>query len=102
MTKAKNPKSYVSSQDVYVEGQYFKAGQPFVTDDKPADHWEDITPKEAHAIEVSVNPVPNDPVYEDLDEAALKAIAVEKHVNPKGMKKDELITAIKAAVEPRL
>lgn len=103
MTKAKNPKAYTAPHDVYVEKQYFKAGEPFVTDEPKGKDWEAKTPGEVHAIEASTEKVPNDPPLEDLDISALKAVAVTKNVNTTDLKtKADLITAIKAANEPRL
>lgn len=102
MTKAKNPQAYTSTQDVYVEGQYFKAGQVFVTDDAPADHWEKHTPAEAHIIQASTEKVGTDAPIEGLGTEALKAVAVTKGVNPEGMSKEDLKTGIKSAKENRL
>lgn len=105
MTKKseKNPKSYTAPHDVYVEKQYFKAGEPFVTDEPKGELWEEKSPKEVHQIEASTEKVPNDPPLEGLSVEALKAVAVTKNVNVTDLKtKDDLITAIKAANEPRL
>lgn len=98
-----NPKSYVSSSDTYVEKQYFHAGEPFVTDEPKGKDWEEVTPAEVHQIEASTEKVPNDPPLEGLSVEALKAVAVTKNVNVTDLNtKDKLITAIKAANEPRL
>lgn len=102
MTKAKNPKSYTSTQDVYVEKQYFPAGKVFVTDDEPADHWTEVTPAQAHIIQASTEKTGTDAPIESLGTEALKAVAVTKGVNPTDMSKDELKTGIKAAKENRL
>lgn len=102
MTKEKNPKAYTAPHDVFVEGQYFKAGEVFVTDDPTGDNWEEHTPEEAHAIMASTDKIASDVPLEDMDLAALQGFAATKGVNSTGMSKKQLITAIKAANEPRL
>lgn len=102
MTKAKNPVSYTAPEDVYVDNTYHKAGDPFTTTAEPNDNWVKLTTEEAHTIEASVEKVPGDPPLEGLGIEALRAVAVTKKVNPDGMNKKELITAIKAANEPAL
>ncbi len=103
MTKAKNPTAYTAPHDVYVEGKYTPAGEVFVTDEPKGEKWESKTPGEAHTIQASTEQVPNDPPLESLDVSALKAVAVTKNVNVTGLNsKADLITAIKAANEPRL
>lgn len=95
-------KTYVADRDVYVEQQYFKAGVPFATSDKPGEGWDELKPAEAQAISASVEQVPADAPLEELGVEALRAVAVTKHVNVAGMSKKQLIDAIKAADEPRL
>lgn len=102
MTKEKNPQAYTAPHDVYVEGQYFKAGEVFVTNDKPADDWEKHTPAEAHIIQGATVKTGTDVPIEGLGTEALKAVAVTKGVNPEGMGKEDLKTGIKAAKENRL
>lgn len=96
--------SYKSAQPVMLnkQGQYVKPGEVFVTDETPADHWEKVTPKEAAAIEVSTDPVPDDANLEAASKYALEAVAIIKHVNIVGLDKQGLIEAIKAAYEPKL
>jgi hypothetical protein len=71
--KAKGPTAYTAPHDVYVSGIYTKAGDVFVTDADPADEWVALDPDETAAIQASTNDIPK-----------------------------ALITAIKAANEPRL
>lgn len=100
MTKQKNPKAYTAPHDVYLGGLYTKAGNPFVTDEPAEDTWEEHTPEEAHIIDAATRDFPADPPLEDLDLDSLKAVAVTKNINPKGMTKAEVITAIKAWNDP--
>jgi len=102
MTKKSDPKAYTAPHDVFTADQYTKAGEVFVTDAPKGEKWEEKTTAEVHAIDASTDKVPGDPPLESLSVDALKAVAVTKHVNPEGMNKKELITAIKAASEPRL
>lgn len=102
--KAKNPVAYTAPHDVYVSGIYTKAGDVFVTDADAEDSWIPKDPKDVQAIQASTQQVPGDPPLENLDVAALQAIATTKNVNTAGIEsdKDALITAIKAAQEPAL
>jgi hypothetical protein len=99
---AKKMQSYVSTSDTYVGGELVKAGNPFVTDAPKGEDWEAVTPKEAAAIDASVDRVPDDANLEAASKAALEAVAIIKHVNIAGLDKPALITAIKAAYEPKL
>lgn len=94
--------SYTSPQPVYVGSRYYKPGEVFVTDAEPGAGWEKVTVKEAAAIEAATNPVPDDVDLEAADKSALQAVAIMKHVAIKGLDKPALITAIKAAYEPKL
>jgi hypothetical protein len=100
MTKEKNPKAYTAPHDVYLDKVFTKAGDVFVTDEEPADSWVEHTPEEAHIIDASTRQFPADPPLEDLDMAALKAMAVTKNINTVGMTKKQLIDAIKAWNDP--
>jgi len=102
MSKHKQPRAYTAPHDVYTAGQYTRAGEVFVTDAPKGKDWEPRDPEEAHIIDAAQNEVPGDPPLESLDVAALRALAVTKHVNTDGMGKKQLIDAIKAANEPRL
>ena len=93
---------YTADRDVYVDGAYYKEGIPFVTDAPKSEHWTKVTQKEAAAIEASTDPVPDDANLEAADKSALQAVAIMKHVNIVGLDKPALITAIKAAYEPKL
>lgn len=96
------PVAYTADRDVYVDGMYHKAGEVFVTGQPKSEHWTKVTPKEVAAIEASTNRVPDDANLEAADKAALQAVAIIKHVNIAGLDKAGLITAIKAAYEPKL
>ena len=102
MSKKSDPKAYTAPHDVFTADQYTKAGEVFVTDAKKGENWEEVTTAEKAAIEASTEQVPGDPPIEGLSLDALKALAVTKNVNPEGLNKKDLITAIKAANEPRL
>lgn len=102
MSKNTDPKAYTAPHDVFTAGQYTRAGEVFVTDAPKGENWDEKTTAEKAAIEASTEKVPGDAPLENLDLAALRAVAVEKHVNADGLNKKELITAIKAANEPRL
>lgn len=98
----KSSKSYVSKGPVYVGNRYYKAGEPFVTDQPKGDDWEEVTAKEVAAIEASTDRVPDDANLEAANKDALQAVAIMKHVNIVGLDKAGLIDAIKAAYEPKL
>lgn len=100
--KSKEPKSYTSTQAVYVGGEYTKAGDVFVTDEPKGEDWTEVTSSEASAITASTERVPDDANLEAADKAALQAVAIIKHVSILGLDKPALITAIKAAYEPKL
>lgn len=102
MTKASDPKSYTAGHDVFTAGKYHKAGEVFVTNDEPADTWTEVKPSEAHIDQAATDKVPGDAPIEGLDLSALRAVAVTKNINTKGMGKQDLIDAIHAANEPRL
>lgn len=97
-------KQYVSKADAYVDNRYYKAGEPFVTNQPKGEDWDEINAKEAAAIEASTNKVPDDANLEAADASALQAVAIIKHVPITGIANDKkaLITAIKAAYEPAL
>ncbi len=102
MTEKKSqPIAYTAPHDVYTGQRYYKAGEVFVTDEPKGKEWETVTKAEKAAIEAS-SELPKDPPLEALDLSALKAVAFDKKVNPKGLSKDELIQAIQAANDPAL
>lgn len=98
---AKNPVAYKAPHPVYVDGQYFKPGEPFVTASDPGEKWEKIDKAELAATEAAET-IPGDPPLESLGLEALRAVAVTKHVDPIGLSKKDLLAAIKAANEPHL
>lgn len=99
---AKNPKAYISPEDVQTARAYHKAGDVFVTDVDPNDNWTEVKPSEAAAIQASTEKVPMDVPLENQPLDALRALALTKNVDPSGLSKKDLITAIKAADEPAL
>lgn len=94
--------TYVSARPVYTGSVYYKPGEVFATDAEPGDDWEKVSPKAAAAIAASTDSVPDDANLEAASKAALEAVAIMKHVNIAGLDKPALITAIKAAYEPKL
>jgi len=100
--KARAPKAYVSDQPYSDGSRYYKPGEVFVSDAEPGTGWNETRPAEAAAIEAATNPVPDDANLEAADKAALQAVAIMKHVPIAGLDKPALITAIKAAYEPKL
>lgn len=97
-------KTYISTQPKQgKDGVYYKAGEPFITDEKKKDEWTEVSVKEAAAIEASTNPVPDDADLEALPVAALKAVAFIRHVpGIATLDGDGLKTAIRASYEPKL
>lgn len=93
--------TYTSTQPAYIDGKYFKPGEPFVTDAPKLPEWTAISKAEKAATDAAQD-LPGDPPLESLSLDALKAVAVTKHVNPEGLNKKDLISAIKAANEPKL
>lgn len=95
--------AYTAPHDVYVDSRYYKTGEVFATSAKAGEDWETVTPAEAATIEASTDLVPDDANLDAASVSALQAVAILKHVNIVGMKgKADLITAIKAAYEPKL
>ncbi len=97
-------KHYTSDQPVFTDS-YYKPGEVFVSDKSGKnvpDHWTEVKPKDAAAMEAATEPVPDDANLEAASKAALEAVAIMKHVNIAGLDKPGLITAIKAAYEPKL
>lgn len=99
---AKQPKSYTADHPVYVNGKYHLAGEVFVTDADKEDTWDHVDKGEKAAIEASDPIQHDDPNIEALGIAELRTLAVTKKVAFEGLSKKELVTAIKAADEPRL
>lgn len=95
-------KTYISTQPFYDGSTYYKAGEPFVTDIAKKEEWTAVKPKDAAAIAASTEPVPDDANLNAATKDALQAVAIMKHVNIAGLDKPALITAIKAAYEPKL
>lgn len=100
---AKNPIAYVKHDGpVYVGSKFYEAGKPFVTDAEPGDGWEKLDKDEKAAMDASDPTQHLDVPLETMSVAALQALAATKKVNPDGLNKKDLITAIKAADEPAL
>lgn len=97
-----NPKTYTSDVAVFVDGNLVKAGVPFTTSAPKGKSWESVNKSEQAAIEASQPGAPSDISLETLDLSALRALAATKKVDSDGLSKKALITAIKAADEPRL
>lgn len=93
--------TYTSTQPAYIDGKYFKPGEPFVTDAPKLPEWKAIDKGEKAAIDAAQD-IPGDPPLESLGIEALRAVAVTEKVNPEGLSKKDLIAAIKAANEPKL
>ena len=100
MTKSKNPVTYKAPHDVYVDDKYFIAGEPFTTAKDPGKSWERISKAEKAASDAS-DPDRGDVPLESLSKAALEAVAAGARVNPAGLSKEDLISAIKAAETPK-
>ena len=70
-----------------------------------SDEWMEPVKKSdralAGALEEAQDPLQKDVDYTQLSKAALEAVAAERGINVKGLSKDDLIDAIKAADEPR-
>lgn len=95
-------KTYISTQPFYDGSTYYKAGEPFVTNLPKKDEWTLVKPKDVAAVTASIEPVPDDANLNAATKDALQAVAIMKHVNIAGLDKPALITAIKAAYEPKL
>lgn len=97
------PKTYTAPHAVFTGGNMFRPGEPFTTSEKKGKEWDLVSKKEKAAIEASDKTLREEPALEELEFAALQAIAVEKNVDPTGLKKKaDLIALIRAADEPRL
>jgi len=100
---AKNPVTYVKhSGPVYTGNKMYLAGEPFTTDAEKGEGWERISPVEKAAADASNPLTHDDPNYDAMSLPGLQAVAATKKVAFDGLSKKDLITAIKAADEPRL
>jgi hypothetical protein len=99
---AKQPVTYTAPHAVYVDSTLRRAGEPFTTSEPKGEKWEKVGEAEKVAIEASDKLLDVQPSLEDLDLAALKAMAAAKNVPTARLDKKELITAIKAVDEPKL
>lgn len=95
-----NPKIYKADHPVFVGGKYYPANEPFVTDEKPGDKWQVVSAAEKAADDAARGD--GEPPLEALTVSELRAVAVTKGVNPDGLKKPDIISAIAAADEPAL
>lgn len=97
-------KWYTSTAPTTAGGGYSKPGDPFFTNAAKSEEWTEHTPKEVVAIDAATNPIPDDAQFDAASVEALQAYALVKHVAIVGIEKDRkaLITAIKAANEPKL
>lgn len=103
MAKNPNPKAYTAPHPVYLGSVFTNAGDVFVTDLPAEDTWEERSTGEVAAIDASSKePGGKDADLNALAVPALQALAATKGVHTKGLDKAELITAIKAADEPKL
>ncbi|ODP39259.1 hypothetical protein [Sphingomonas turrisvirgatae] len=78
------------------EGEYVPAGVPV------SETWMEKVGKDdplQRAVEEALDPQPGDVDLTRLSKAALEAKATEHGINPAGLSKDDLITAIKAAYD---
>jgi hypothetical protein len=94
------PKTYISEQPVDLGDEgYFKAGVPFTTAKPKGDTWELLDKAEKAAAEASQE-LRGDVPLEAQTIESLRALALTLKVNPKGLSKEDLITAIKAVDDP--
>jgi len=99
---ATQPKTYTAPHAVYVDNRLYAAGEPFTTAAVKGEKWEHVDAGEKAAAEAASKTITVQPSLEDLDIAALRALAAEKSVNSTGLSKKDLIAAIKAADDPHL
>ena len=95
-------KTYTSEQPYHDGAKYYKPGEPFSSALPKADGWTEMRETDVAINAAATNPVPDDANLEAASKAALEAVAILKHVNIVGLDKGGLITAIKAAYEPKL
>jgi hypothetical protein len=104
--KSDDPKTYIADRAVYLGGVLTPAGDPFTTNEKPEAFWTEIDPMTMAAIDASSKLVQVQPSLDELGEVELRALAATKNIETtvggKQLGKDELLTAIKAAYEPKL
>lgn len=98
---SKNPVTYTAPHAVYVDQKLYATGETFTTAADPGEQWEKVSKAEKAAIDASQENR-GDPPLESLGIEALRAVAVTHKVNPEGLSKKDLISAIKAADEPTL
>lgn len=83
--------------EIIEEGKLVPAGVPV------SDNWMERVKKGdeklARAIEEATDPSPDDVDLTQLSKAALEAMGAERGINPKGLSKADLITAINAAYD---
>jgi hypothetical protein len=96
------PVAYTSSEPVYIEGTFFKAGETFVTGMPKGDTWDELDPVEKAAADAGKQ-IKDDLNLDSMTVPALQALAASKGINLGDVKsKDDIITVIKAADEPTL
>lgn len=85
-------------------GVLVEAGDMVPADIPVSDEWMEPVKKADRALEGAIaegqDPLPKDVDLTQLSKSALEALAAERGINVKGLSKDDLISAIKAADEP--
>lgn len=107
MTKQKMTGSgtHIATERGYAAGELIEPGQP-VPADVPVGSWMERADGKVdaadRAIEDAQKPLPDDPDLTQLSTQALQAMATERGVTSvKGLSKNDLIDAIKAAHDPK-
>jgi hypothetical protein len=99
--KPREPRTYKAPHDVYVDGEYHRAGKPFVTAAPKGKQWERVGQREKAATEAA-DPAPGgDPDYTKLDPDQLLVVLAAKEIDPGPVKdKEGLLAILKAESKP--
>lgn len=99
------PGSHVATERGYADGVIIEPNEPVPSGIPVSENWMEPVDKNesklARAIDEALDPLPDDVDLTQLQPAALEALAAQKGINPKGLSKKDLITAIKAAHDPK-
>lgn len=103
MAKMTESGSHRATERGYAGGELIEAGQLVPAGTPVSENWmEPVSGKDARlarAIEEAQSPRNDDVDLTQLSKAALEAEGVRHGINPKGLSKDGLIAAIKAAYD---
>lgn len=100
MTKVATPVRYIATARGYVDGRIIEEGEAFVTTAPKGSWMEPVDKGEYEAALAATQPTPDDPNYDAMTLPALQAVAATMKIDPNGLSKRDLLSAIKAKRQP--